>query len=79
MVELRILRGGNEAKSTITSLDFKRADFTRCRELFEGIPWHVVPERSREDSQFCRITFIKLENSPSQSLENQTKVIEGLH
>lgn len=39
------MRGGNEAKSRITALNFKRADFALCRDLLEGIPWGVVHER----------------------------------
>lgn len=45
MVELRILRGGDEAKSRITALDFKTADFALCRDLLRGILWGVVHER----------------------------------
>lgn len=45
MVGLRIPRGGNEAKSGITALDFKRADIILCRDLLGGILWGVVHER----------------------------------
>ncbi|GAB0179340.1 hypothetical protein GRJ2_000399300 [Grus japonensis] len=35
IVEFRILRGGSQAKSKITSLDFRRDDFGLFRDLLE--------------------------------------------
>jgi len=39
MMELRILYGGSRAISRITTLDFRRANFSLFRELLGGIPW----------------------------------------
>ena len=38
MVEFRILRGGRRAKSRITTLGFRRADFSLFRDLLGRIP-----------------------------------------
>lgn len=42
MVLLRILRGGNKARSQITILEFRRADFGLFRNLLGRIPWDTV-------------------------------------
>lgn len=47
IVEFRILRGGNEAKSRISDLDFRKADCP-VQDLIHGIPRDIVHERSRE-------------------------------
>jgi len=39
MVNFRILRRGNRARSRITTLDFRRANFGLFKELLGGIPW----------------------------------------
>ncbi|PKU33403.1 rna-directed dna polymerase from mobile element jockey-like [Limosa lapponica baueri] len=44
MVELRILRGGNKANGRITTPNFRRADFSLCRDLLGRIPWETVLE-----------------------------------
>lgn len=44
MVELRILRGGSNANGRITTLNFRRADFGLCRDLFGRIPQGRVLE-----------------------------------
>lgn len=44
MVELRILKEENKAKSSIITLDFRRADFGLFRNLLGRIIWDTVPE-----------------------------------
>jgi len=39
MVEFRILSGGSRAISSITTLDFRRANFDLFKDLLGGIPW----------------------------------------
>lgn len=44
LIEFRILRGGNRAKSSIPTLDFKRANFGLSKDLLKRIPWGMVLE-----------------------------------
>lgn len=39
MVEFRLLRGGSKAKSKITSLDFRRADYGFSKDLLGRVLW----------------------------------------
>jgi len=39
MVEFRILHEGRRARSRITTLDFRRANFGLFKDLLEGTPW----------------------------------------
>jgi len=39
MVNFRTLRGGSRAISRIKTLDFRRANFGRFKDLLGGIPW----------------------------------------
>lgn len=45
VMEFRILREGNRAKSRITALDFRTADFGLYRDLLGRMPWDTVVER----------------------------------
>ncbi|PKU35337.1 glycerol kinase [Limosa lapponica baueri] len=44
MVELRILRGRSKAKSGITTLNFRRAEFGLFRNLLQCVPWNKALE-----------------------------------
>lgn len=44
MVEFRILKGGGKAKTKITAVDLRRADFGIFRDLLRRIPWETVLE-----------------------------------
>lgn len=44
MIEFRILRGGNSAKISIPTLDFKRADSGLSKDLLKTIHWEMVLE-----------------------------------
>ena len=46
MVDLRIMRGGKEAKSMMTALDFRKIHFGQFWDLLERIPWDAVLESS---------------------------------
>ncbi|GAB0207196.1 hypothetical protein GRJ2_003185200 [Grus japonensis] len=51
MVEFRILRAARRARSKITTLDFRRADFGLFRDLLGRIPWDKALEgRGAQDS-----------------------------
>ncbi|GAB0207593.1 mitochondrial enolase superfamily member 1 [Grus japonensis] len=51
MVELRILRAARRARSKLTTLDFRRADFGLFRDLLGRIPWDKALEgRGAQDS-----------------------------
>ncbi|GAB0204079.1 mitochondrial enolase superfamily member 1 [Grus japonensis] len=51
MVEFRILRAVRRARSKLTALDFRRADFGLFRDLLGRIPWDKVLEgRGAQDS-----------------------------
>lgn len=45
MVEFRILKGGNRAKSRTTTLDFSRADVNLIKDLIGRIPCGTSLER----------------------------------
>ena len=45
IMEFRILREGNQAKSRIITLDFRIAGFDLFRDLLERVPWDMVLER----------------------------------
>lgn len=55
MVELRILRAGNRAKSKLTTLDYRRADF----DLFIHLLWRASWDNALEgkETQECWLTF----------------------
>lgn len=67
MVELRILRGGSKAKSRITALVFRRAEFGLFRELLRRIVWDTVLEgrEVQESCLFLKIIFSERKNDPS--------------
>lgn len=44
LIKFRILREGNKAKSSIPTLDFKRANFGLSKDLLKRIPWGMVLE-----------------------------------
>lgn len=44
MVDLRIIRGRKQAKSSVTTLDFRKVHFDQFRDLLERIPWNAVLE-----------------------------------
>lgn len=44
MLKFRILRGGKQAKSSITTLEFKTG-FSLLRDLLGRIPWEEALER----------------------------------
>lgn len=46
MVEFRVLRGRNKAKSRITATDFRKVDFGIFRVLLGEIPWEMTPGRT---------------------------------
>ncbi|GAB0206600.1 mitochondrial enolase superfamily member 1 [Grus japonensis] len=51
MVEFRILRAARRARSKLTTLDFRRADFGLFRDLLGRIPWDKALEgRGAQDS-----------------------------
>ena len=51
MVEFKILRAARRARSKLTTLDFKRADFGFFRDLLGRIPWDKALEgRWAQDS-----------------------------
>ncbi|GAB0205396.1 hypothetical protein GRJ2_003005200 [Grus japonensis] len=51
MVEFRILRAARRARSKLTTLDFRRADFGLFRNLLGRIPWDKALEgRGAQDS-----------------------------
>lgn len=45
MVEFKTLMGGNKAKNTITTLDFRRGNFDTFRGMLRRIPWVTVLEK----------------------------------
>lgn len=53
--EFRIQRKGNKTKSSITSLDFSRADFARFRDLLVRVPQRTtVGRKGVQESLFLR-------------------------
>lgn len=46
MVEFRVLRGRNKAKSRITATDFRKVDFGILRVLLGEIPWEMTLGRT---------------------------------
>ncbi|GAB0204924.1 hypothetical protein GRJ2_002958000 [Grus japonensis] len=51
MVEFKILRAARRAHSKLTTLDFRRADFSLFRDLLSRIPWDKALEgRGAQDS-----------------------------
>ena len=45
MVEFNILRASKRVCSKVATLDFRRADFERFRELLGRVTWEKAPER----------------------------------
>ena len=50
MIEFRILKEGNKAKSSITASGFRRADFGIFRDLFGRSPQETILERGVQKS-----------------------------
>lgn len=44
MVEFEILRMARRTHSKLTTLDFRRADFSLLRDLLGGVPWDIALE-----------------------------------
>ncbi|KAK4828634.1 hypothetical protein QYF61_000282 [Mycteria americana] len=47
MVKFRILRGGKQAQSSITTLEFRRTSFSLLKDLVGRFPWEKALERRR--------------------------------
>jgi len=69
VVEFRILLGGSRAVSRITTLDFRRANFGRLKDLLGGIPWVSALEGrggARKASDYSSITSCSRSVHPPQ-------------
>lgn len=77
MMESRILRVESRAKSKITTLDFRRADFM---DLLRRTPWHTASERRgvQESLLIFKDACSRLRNILSQWAGNQATKAQGL-